>query len=78
MLGFLHLIVLKIIMQHMQFYTVSQTPAHGFLMGEAFLGGWKRLAFSGLMENVSYLLMNTVLGCELTNRQAGCGKTILR
>ena len=47
-------------------------------MGEAFLSGWQRLAFSGLKENVSYLLINTILGHELTNYQAGCGKTILR
>jgi hypothetical protein len=47
-------------------------------MGKAFLSGWQRLAFSGLKENVSYLLMNTALGCIFTNYQAGCGKTILR
>ena len=73
-----HLTVLEITKQHMQFRRVSQTPAHGFLMGAAFLNGWQRLAFSGLKENVSYLLINTVLGCEFTNCQAGCGKTILR
>ena len=47
-------------------------------MGEAFLSGWQSLAFSGLKENVSYLLMNMVLGSEFANCQAGCGKTILR
>jgi hypothetical protein len=47
-------------------------------MGGAFPSGWQMLAFSGLKENVSYLLMNTVLGCIFTNYQAGCGKTILR
>ena len=76
--GFLHLTVLEIIIQHIQFQRVSQTPAHGFLMGEAFISGWQRQAFSGLKENVGYLLMNTVLGCIFTNYQAGCGKTILR
>jgi len=65
-------------MQHIQFQRVSQTPAHGFLMEEAFLSGWQRLAFSGLKVNVSYLLMNTDLDCIFTNSQAGCGKTILR
>ena len=76
--GFPHLTVLEITMQHIQFSGVRQAPAHGFSMGEAFLSGWQRVAFSGLKENVSYLLMNTVLGSEFMNCQAGCGKTILR
>ena len=76
--GFPHLTLLEITIQHIQFQRVSQTPAHGSLMGEAFLSGWQRLAFSGLKENVSYLLMNRVLGCEFTKCPAGSGKTILR
>ena len=47
-------------------------------MGGIFLSGWQMLVFSGLKENVSDLLMNTVLGSIFTNYQAGCGKTILR
>jgi len=54
--GFLHLRSLLIIMLHMQFWRVNQTLVNGFSKEIHFMDGSNSLAFSGLKENVSFLL----------------------